>query len=468
LLRIVSLVFIFFFFATVYGDLPAIAGDSRSAAAQEEFNGELSGYEGSPDRREEIQQTLEAPELPPFVLKMGVSGFLRGEWAKNFNLTDFSFTSGHGEGRFLYRVKPYAYWHPTGYLDIHLEGQGYGFSGGSQYSGRFSLYQGFLEAKQPEKNRIAFKAGRQEFNYGSAFILGPNSFYDGLVFDALRLSVRPVDALNIDLLGGLYAAPFATGLEGNLAGFYATYRFSEDNAVEVYGFRDTGSADHHPGEHLDIWGLRGTMKKGPVSVEFEPVYETGRVFDPANGGNDAVSAYGGHADLNVGTGIGGHDGNFVAGYAVTSGDRDAANGVRFGKEFRNPDNNTSLVGDMFVISTLSGITVNNHHASGLHVFTMGLSADICKNLDFNATGHYFLANEVENGFSRGIGLETDFNLAYELREDLSLVFAYDRFFTGGFFRDANGGSAGDIEYGYVMLQFNLAKAWPKAKKSLRP
>jgi hypothetical protein len=442
---------------------------ARIAAAQQALKNELSGYEGYPVRREEIQQMLEAPELPPFILKMGVNGFLRGEWAKNFNLTDFSFTSGHGEGRFLYRVKPYAYWHPTDYLDIHLEGQGYGFSGGSQYSGKFSLYQGFVEAKLPsEKNLVALKVGRQEISYGSTFILGANSFYDGLAYDAARLRVRPANALSIDLLGGFYASPFNIGQEGNLTGLYATYQFSDDNAVEAYGFRDTGSADHHPGEHLDIWGLRGTMKKGQVSVELEPVYESGRVFSPLTGGNDEISAYGGHLDFTVGADIGGFENNFTAGYAVGSGTRDAANGTGFGGEFRNPNNNTALVGDMLVIGDLSGITVNDHHASGLNIFTLGWGIDLGEHVDFSATGRYYLANAVENGFSRGIGLETDFILNYEINENLSLLFAYDRFFTGGFFRDANGGSAGDIQYGYVMLQFNMAKAWSKAKKALRP
>ncbi len=442
---------------------------ARIAAAQEALKDELSGYEAYPVRREEIQQMLEAPELPPFILKMGVNGFLRGEWAKNFNLADFSYTSGHGEGRFLYRVKPYAYWHPTDYLDIHLEGQGYGFSGGSQYSGKASLYQGFVDAKLPEhKNLLSLKVGRQEISYGSTFILGANSFYDGLVYDAARLRVQPADSLTVDLLGGLYASPFAIGQEGNLTGLYAAYRFSGDNAVEAYGLRDTGSTDHHTGAHLDIWGLRGTMKKGPVSLEFEPVYETGRVFSPVSGGNDGISAYGGHLDLAVGARIGGFENNFTAGYAVGSGTRDAANGTGFGGEFRNPDNNTSLVGDMLVIGDLSGITVNDHHASGLNIFTLGWGIDLGEKVDFSATGRYYLANAVENGFSRGIGLETDFILTYEVSEDLTLLFAYDRFFTGGFFRDANGGSAGDIQYGYAMLQFNLAKVWPKAKKALRP
>ena len=436
----------------------------RIAAVHEALQGELAKYEGYLVRREEIQQVLAAPETPPFMLKMGINGFLRGEGVQNYRLPDFSVTSGHGEGRFLYRVKPYAYWHPTDYIDIHLEGQGYGFSGGSQYYGKYSLYQGFVEAKLPEKSLLALKVGRQEFNYGSTFILGPNSFYDGLAFDAVRLRLQPLNQLSIDLLGGLYASPFATGLGGNLTGGYATYTFSEGNAVDAYALRDTGSVLHHHGEHLDIWGIRTTAKLGPLSLEFEPVYESGKIFD-GSAGNHSISAYGGHLDLAAGGELGGFNNKVVVGYALGSGDRNSSGGIPSGKEFRNPDNDTTLVGDMSVITDLSGITVNGRHASGLHIFTLGWGIDISKELNFTATGHYFLANSVENGFSRGIGLETDFALTYTVNDDVSLIFAYDRFFTGGFFKDSNGGgSPGDIQYGYVMLQFNLAKAWPRPKK----
>ncbi len=40
--------------------------------------------------------------------------------------------------------------------------------------------------------------------------------------------------------------------------------------------------------------------------------------------------------------------------------------------------------------------------------------------------------------------------------DMSVILAYDHFFTGPFFRNATG-SRDDIDYGYLMLQFNLAK-----------
>jgi hypothetical protein len=353
-------------------------------------------------------------------------------------------------------VKPYVYRHPTDYLDIHLEGRGYGFTGGSQYSGRSSLYQGFVEAKLPEKNLLALKIGRQEFVYGSTFILGSNSFYDGLVFDAFRLRAQPAAPLSIDLLGGFYGSPFATGLDGNLMGAYATYVFSEGNGIEAYALRDTGSVQHHHGEHLDIWGIRGTAKLGLLALEFEPVYESGKTSNPNTGANDSISAYGGHVDLTAGTELGGHNNKFVLGYALGSGDRNAAEGITFKKEFRNPDNDTALVGDMNVMFDLSGITVAGRHASGLHIFTLGWGIDISKKLNFTATGHYFLAHGVENGFSRGIGLETDFNLTYTINDNFSVIFAYDHFFAGGFFKDASG-SRDDIHYGYVMLQYDISK-----------
>ena len=73
-----------------------------------------------------------------------------------------------------------------------------------------------------------------------------------------------------------------------------------------------------------------------------------------------------------------------------------------------------------------------------------------------ATGHYVVANHVPDGFSRQVGLETDFSLTYRFSDDISVILAYDHFITGRFFRDATG-SRDDIDYGYLMVQFNLAK-----------
>jgi hypothetical protein len=244
--------------------------------------------------------------------------------------------------------------------------------------------------------------------------------------------------------------------QGNLEGAYGTYAFSEGNTVEAYGFRDTGSADHHSGEHLDTWGLRGTAKLGPVSLEVEPVYQSGKAFNADSGVNDNINAWGGHLDMTVETPLCGLNNAFFASYAYGTGGQAAADGGAINREFRNPNNDNSLVGDMGVIGDMSGVTVGDFHASGLQIYTLGWGVDVTKELNFSATGRYFLANNVPDGFSRHLGLETDFTLTYAMNDNLSVIAGYDRFFTGGFFRDASG-SDRDINYGYLMLQFDLAK-----------
>ncbi|RQW86849.1 MAG: hypothetical protein EHM79_08870, partial [Geobacter sp.] len=226
-----------------------------------EYLGMIEGYQ---PRRESIESLLFPTEEPTFLLKYGVKGFLRGEGAGNFRLPELGYNPDHAEGRFLYRVLPYVSWHPTDFLAIHLEGQGYGYTGGSQYLGKYSLYQGYVEGRLPETDLLSLKVGRQELVYGSAFILGSNSWFQGLTFDAARVRVKPLNALTLDLLGGWYATPWSDGMKGNIVGGYARYDFGGGTVLEAYGFNDTGSAEHHSGEYLNIWGLRAAAELGPV------------------------------------------------------------------------------------------------------------------------------------------------------------------------------------------------------------
>jgi len=407
---------------------------------------------------------VETPETKEEVLyRLGLNGFLRGEGAGNFNLAGLSYQPGHSEGRFLYRVKPYGFWHPTDYLDLHLEGQAYGFTGGGRDDWKVSLYQGYLEAKLPNSDLLALKGGRQEFVYGSTFMLGADAFFNGLTYDGGRLRVRPTSTLTVDLLGGYYTYPSSDGVKGNLAGGYATWTISDGNVVEGYLLRDTGSTDPKSGEQVDSVGVRGVAKLGPLSLEIEPVYQFGEAFDNSKGANGDISAFGGHVDLTGELDVWGLHHKLWLGYAGGSGSRAAVDGVTAKHEFRNRDNDSTIVGDMHVASDLSGIDVAGQRASGLQVYTAGWGTDLTKSLNLSATGHYFQAAAVGSGFSRELGLETDFILTYTISENYSLLLAYDRFFTGRFFRDASG-SGGDIQYGYAMLQFNLEKSRPKGPK----
>jgi hypothetical protein len=453
--------------------------EGREAVPQEDLNKIARLHETLKDQliqipayltqRETIEKFLYPPEVPPFEYKFGVKGFLRGEGASNFRLPDLSYNPGHAEGRFLYRVQPYAYWHPTDFLDIHLEGQGYGYAGGSQYLGKYSLYQGFVEGRMPGSDLLALKVGRQEFVYGSAFILGANAFFQGLTFDAARLRARPVEGFTADLLGGWYAKPWSDGLKGNLVGGYASYVLREGTVVEAYGFNDTGSEEHHAGEYRNTWGLRGTATLGPVYIEVEPVYQSGKTFNSETGLNDNIYAWGGHADMAVEAQFCGIKNTFFASYAYGSGSTDAANGISARREFSNQDTDTSLTGDMSLIGDLSGIDVGDFRASGLQIFNLGWGADITDKLNFSAAGRYFYANAVADGFSRTVGLETDFTLTYAVSDAFLVLVGYDHFFTGGFFRDATG-SGKDIDYGYVLLEFDLSREKPKstAKSEIRP
>ena len=411
----------------------------------------------------EVNPSPAQPEVADFSYKLGIGGFMRGEGAGNFLLKDFSSAPGASEGRVLYRVKPYAYWHPTDYLDIHAEGQGYGLDGGQSSFHRASLYQGFAEARLPQSDRASLKVGRQDFTYGSTFILGPDSFFDGLSFDALRLRLKPLDTVTIDLFGGYYARPFSGGISGELAGIYNTVTFSEGTALEAYAILDGGTTVRHTGEKLYNFGLRGTAVLGPVALEFEPVYQSGDLFSESLGRNVPVNAYGGHADAVITAPVGGYQTKLQLGYAYGSGDKGAVAGGSAGREFRNPNNDSCVVGDMSMIADLSGLTVRDTHASGLQIYTLGWGVDLSRDLNVSATSRYFYANEAPEGVSRQIGLETDFSLTYAVNNDLSVLLGYDHFFTGRFFRDAAGRS-NDADYGYLMFQFNLSRQKLKGKK----
>lgn len=404
------------------------------------------------------------PAVPLYKYKFGVNGFIRPEGARNFNLSGTSYDPGHSEGRFLYRIKPYLYWHPTDFMFLHLEGQGYGFTHGDDHTGRYSLYQGFVEARLPERSWFDLKAGRQDFSYGTGFILGADSFFDGLSFDGARLRLRPRSSLTVDVLGGRYATPFSGGVGGDLVGTYLTYADSEHNAIEVYAFRDTGSRDRHAGQHVDTLGLRSVHTVGVATLEVEPAYQFGKALNPATGGKENIHAFGGHIDLSAELSDR-HIYNprlfysppvvFLS-YAMGSGSKDAALGGSVRQEFRNPNNDTSLMGDMHVVGDLSGVDVAGHHASGMQIYTLGGSLDFTRKLSFTGTGRKFVADVVEPGFSRDVGIEADFTLTYAPHRDLTFIVGYDHFFGGTFMRQASG-SGKDMDFVYAMVVFKYER-----------
>ena len=385
-------------------------------------------------------------------VKLGLDSLVRAEAATNFILGSFSFTPGNDERRTLFRLRPSVTVTPSENLTARVEGQWYVFHDDKDFS-LFSLYQGYVEGALPGVKGVSLKAGRQELVYGSTFLLGADTFYDGLTFDAAKLSWKPAEKLSLDLFGGQYVKKWAGGIEGKLYGIYATYTPKEILSIDLYGFRDTGGAGetHVGGEHEVTYSvgtrLSGKLVKG-VTFEVEPVYQFGRKNRDGDTHNH-ISAYGGHVGLTIDPPLGRYPGKIFLSYAYGSGDGDPQQG-KF-TEFHNPNNDTPLIGDMNVIGELGSLTVGNATASGLQVVTVGGGIDVTGKLNVSLDGHYFRANKVPGGFSKEIGLETNLIFTYKIDDHISVLLSGNRFFTGDFFKDASG-SGKDISYAYLQAQ----------------
>jgi hypothetical protein len=386
-------------------------------------------------------------------VKLGLDSLVRPEATTNFSLGSFSFTPENDERRILFRLRPSVTVTPSENLTARVEGQWYVFYDDKDFS-LFSLYQGYVEGALPGVKGVSLKAGRQELVYGSTFLLGADTFYDGLTFDAAKLSWKPAEKLSLDLFGGQYVKKWAGGIEGKLYGIYATYTPKKALSVDLYGFRDTGGAgDTHVGGDHEVTYSVGTRLSGniagkKVAFEVEPVYQFGRK-NRDGASHNHISAYGGHADLTIDPPLGRYPGKIFLSYAYGSGDGNPAEG-KF-TEFHNPNNDTSIIGDMNVIGELAGLTVGTATASGLQVFTAGGGVDLTEKLNLSLDGHYFRANKVPAGFGREIGIETNLIFTYKLNNQISLLASANRFFTGDFFKDATG-SGKDINYVYAQLQ----------------
>lgn len=117
----------------------------------------------------------------------------------------------------------------------------------------------------------------------------------------------------------------------------------------------------------------------------------------------------------------------------------------------DPNNDTAVIGDISVIGDLSGITVGDVSASGLHVVTVGGGIDVMEKFNVSLDGHWFRADKVLAGVSKDVGVEANLVLTYSISDSLSVLASANRFFTGDFFKDASG-SGKDIDYAYLMAQ----------------
>lgn len=384
---------------------------------------------------------------------------LRGDFGKNQNFTDFAFTPGHREAQFLERTRL------QGSVEnraLHLKGfvqvQWYGRWGGEDRRSAFDLYQGYIEWEKILGSSVSLKAGRQEFLYGSAFLIGTNDFYNGLSWDGAKGSFEPFESLSLDILGAKMAKLNPKDPDIYLAGLYTTYKMFKEGAVEGYLFYNKGGFPLSHREFVLIdsgqrWYTLGGRFAGKVvgfDYELEPQFQWGEVRSAIGDGRDLVRTYGGHIDLGYTFKFPWEPRVFGA-YAYGSGDNNPFDG-RY-REFHGSvfNDDSNLFGEMKVVSDQSGVTVDNTHASGLQIWMVGVSVNPLSKLNLTARAHHFRANKVPSGFSKDVGTEIDLVISYKLTKGISFIVGLEKFYTGRFFEEASG-TKRNIEYGYIQAQ----------------
>ncbi len=141
------------------------------------------------------------------------------------------------------------------------------------------------------------------------------------------------------------------------------------------------------------------------------------------------------------------------GYAFGSGDNDTED-TRYTEFHGNVYNDNYMVGDTSLIPDVSGVTVGDSRASGMHIFISGFSFNLTPKLNFNLDNHYFWANKTPTGISGNLGDEINVIATYEVSPHCNIMAGANRFFTGKFFKDAMG-SGKDISYFYLQTQIDF-------------
>jgi hypothetical protein len=370
----------------------------------------------------------------------------RIESVRSFEWNDFVSPPNSDDERLLLRVRPTLALGGEGPFRAGVEGMMFGTRGATR-SSEFTLYQGWAEAVF-FGGHGGVRAGRQELSYGSAFLLGADDFHNGQSFDAVKLLLGATDRISVDLFGGWYAAENSGGTSGSIAGLYGTTG-AAGVLIDLYALRDESGPDDAQDSGRDrVWSLGTRMVAHPwdlLHLEVEAAWQRGRA---GGGTNETIAARGGHVDVTIGRESG--DGAGVSlGYAAGSGDGSDTDGTR--KEFRNPNNDSGIIGDMGVIGDLGGVEVSGLKASGLRTLSAGGHVRMGSSWSIAGDVHWFGAAAVPEDMSRSIGLETNLTLTHELTESLSIDTSVNRFVPGGFVREASG-HAGHRHHAYFQMR----------------
>jgi hypothetical protein len=161
------------------------------------------------------------------------------------------------------------------------------------------VFQAYIQAKEMWGTPLQLRVGRQELNFGSGWLVGPNdtgSFFYGLSFDGVRATYA-TDQFSVDAWASKLFEANAAEEDGDtdFYGVYASYTGLEDITIDAYWMlvRDAASlndtnrrwqgelvenwlgVDDYDATNLNTVGLRGAGKFGAFDFEAEAAYQFG-------------------------------------------------------------------------------------------------------------------------------------------------------------------------------------------------
>jgi len=235
------------------------------------------------------------------VSKLTISGEVYNRYEFQKNMQDFNSETNDNEDWGVSRIRLGLAFQLNDDVEVFLQPQGFYVWGGQNgqnspgtaAADRDSLdvYQAFVTL-HPEVLGMesALKIGRQELAFGSEMLLGNNTRYSGLSWDALRLDVKPAADLTTTLFAAKIVENDATSPLGtddtsanpggrndvHLFGWWNTYTGFADTTVDFYALALQGESDN---VNVATGYDDGTVYTLGARVKIDEIDVVGNVFD---------------------------------------------------------------------------------------------------------------------------------------------------------------------------------------------
>ncbi|NQT21625.1 MAG: alginate export family protein [Planctomycetes bacterium] len=306
-----------------------------------------------------------------------------------------------------------------------------------------AVYQSHMQWEDFLLPGITAKAGRQELVFGDEWLLSNNSFYGGLSYDAVKLSINTDDMYSIDLFAAwvseMYSPPGPS--RPKIFGVYLTYivdqglEENQETLLDLYllynvdnmtAAADLGSRTDFAKERRYTLGSRLAGNLLPdVDYSLQAACQAGHTATNTTSHAD-VEAYAGEAEI---------------GKTWKEMDWSPRIGVR--AAYASGDGNTSD-GDSGAFNPLYQDMHGKHgladvfHFTNLIDYAATLTMTPGKNWTIGVEGHTFRLAERIQGSSKQLGRELDVFARLQATERLSAELVWTSFDQGQAFTDVTG------------------------------